>query len=574
MNWVELIGTTLIHFVWQGALLMGVAMGLLVALRKSSSQAKYLSLCGVFAAMAIAPVITAIVLVPSATVREMPALYELPVGEAPTSHLGVSGLVEARSSLFNERLLQPVVGIWLLGVVLLTLRVFGGFLTLAEIKRKGRIEASEELQARFDALVKRMGLSKAPILRISTKVAVPTVIGAFRGIVLLPASVATGMSTRMLETILAHELAHVARYDFLINALQSVIEVVLFYHPAVWWVSQRIREERENCCDDLVIATLSDRKTYARALTTLAELRGHSLAVRADGGELLSRIRRILGETPMKTIVSPIPVAILLGALVFVPAMQAFAAANDPVLSKKKPVQKTSSSKVKEVRAKSSDVVEVKIAPPQKVKEVVAANGKDRLVTQERTVPANAQLKSSEVREVAAHPSMNGPVREVRARDISSPVREVKVGPTPPEARSANSEPLSEVPRQNPNAIENVALPGQGRSGWLQAPKKSKDYLLYQLGQEIESLLDQRQSLLSMLRTGELFILDKEMQIEAHRKNLPNGDKQGEVWQREFDKLRADLQSAHASSEMLEVKLKINEEKLTILRKKLEEVGG
>jgi len=132
-------------------------------------------------------------------------------------------------------------------------------------------------------------------------VEVPTVIGWLRPVILLPASALTGLSAEQLEALLAHELAHIRRYDYLINLLQTTIETLFFYHPAVWWVSAQVRQEREHCCDDLPVAACGDVLTYARALTALEQLRGSEpqLAVAASGGSLLVRIQRLLrGRAP------------------------------------------------------------------------------------------------------------------------------------------------------------------------------------------------------------------------------------------------------------------------------------
>ena len=102
--------------------------------------------------------------------------------------------------------------------------------------------------------------------------------------------------------MLAHELAHVRRHDYLVNVLQSLVETLLFYHPAVWWCSRQIRIEREHCCDDMVVEAGGNRVAYAAALAQLEELRGLQpmLSLNASGGRLVDRIRRLLGESPMK----------------------------------------------------------------------------------------------------------------------------------------------------------------------------------------------------------------------------------------------------------------------------------
>src|SRR5213075_1678041 len=137
-----------------------------------------------------------------------------------------------------------------------------------------------------------MRLRRAVKLVESAAVEVPAVISWLRPVVLLPASTLTGLAPKQIEMVLAHELAHIRRHDFLVNILQAVVETLMFYHPAVWWMSRRLRIERENCCDDLAVAVCGDALQYARALTRLEELRGGPrIALAANGGSLLTRVR-------------------------------------------------------------------------------------------------------------------------------------------------------------------------------------------------------------------------------------------------------------------------------------------
>src|SRR5262249_62123234 len=124
--------------------------------------------------------------------------------------------------------------------------------------------------------------------------------GWLHPVILLPASTLTGLSPGQIESILAHELAHIRRHDYLVNLLQSLVETLLFYHPGVWWVSRRIREERELCCDDLAVGVVGGPVLYAEALCRLERARGEAaaLAVAASGGSLLARITRLVGAAP------------------------------------------------------------------------------------------------------------------------------------------------------------------------------------------------------------------------------------------------------------------------------------
>src|SRR5207245_2644595 len=154
----------------------------------------------------------------------------------------------------------------------------------------------------------RLRVSRPVRVLESAVVQVPAVVGWLRPVILLPASALTGLTPQQLDVLLAHELAHVRRYDYLVNLVQSAIEILLFYHPAVRWVSRRVREEREHCCDDLAVAVCGDAHLYARALLMMESLRAKTpaLALSAagtQGGTLLGRVRRLVAPTP----VEPVP---------------------------------------------------------------------------------------------------------------------------------------------------------------------------------------------------------------------------------------------------------------------------
>jgi beta-lactamase regulating signal transducer with metallopeptidase domain len=131
----------------------------------------------------------------------------------------------------------------------------------------------------------------------SALVEVPTVIGWFRPVILVPATFFTGLPPEQIEAILIHELAHIRRHDYFVNLFQIGIETLLFYHPVVWWISRAIRQEREHCCDDLALQIVGDREVYVRALASLEESRSLPMAITlaATGGSLLQRIKRIAG---------------------------------------------------------------------------------------------------------------------------------------------------------------------------------------------------------------------------------------------------------------------------------------
>jgi beta-lactamase regulating signal transducer with metallopeptidase domain len=185
---------------------------------------------------------------------------------------------------------------WMLGVGILALRLAGGWLWMQRMKSHGAVPADAALQAIVKRLSRTLHIARTITLLRSPAVDVPTVIGWLRPTVLLPMSALSGLSPLQVEAILAHELAHVRRHDYFVNLLQTLLETLLFYHPAVWWVSGQIRTERENCCDDLAVSLCGDPVVYASALADLEELRGPAspLVMAANGGVLLKRVKRLL----------------------------------------------------------------------------------------------------------------------------------------------------------------------------------------------------------------------------------------------------------------------------------------
>ena len=151
-------------------------------------------------------------------------------------------------------------------------------------------------QALLDRLAARLRLSRPVTLLESCLAEVPVVIGYLRPVILMPVGLLAGLPAEQIESILLHELAHIRRHDYLVNLLQIVVESLVFYHPAVWWISGVMRAERENCCDDLVVATQGDALVYAAALTALERNRGavREAVLAATGGSLVKRVRRLL----------------------------------------------------------------------------------------------------------------------------------------------------------------------------------------------------------------------------------------------------------------------------------------
>ena len=306
--WAEQVGWTLLHFLWQG-LLIALAGGLVrAALHRYSANARYLAGCLTLLGLGLAPVLTFVHLDPTAATGSWLSLGGIPAEAAPayltTSVAAASpfaaapagGLAEAFAELATASV-PWLTGIWLAGVTLLSLRLSAGWVKLRRLPCLASPIHEPGIVTRFRELCVRLEVSRPVQLLNSGLVRVPMVLGWFRPAILLPTSTLTGLSPRQIDFILAHELAHLRRGDHWVNLCQVLLETVLFYHPAVWWVSRRVREDREHCCDDLALGVCGDGLAGAQALAVLETLRqrGGGLALAANDGSLLTRVRRLLG---------------------------------------------------------------------------------------------------------------------------------------------------------------------------------------------------------------------------------------------------------------------------------------
>ena len=306
-SWIDIAGWTLLHFVWQGSLLALLAALMLRLLRASRPQLRYVVACATLGAMLAAPAATAFTLMAAPRVPLAESARWSPVPLPPSWSLPSSGaraeparpgLGEGGPAPVNTEMLFPVlVTLWMAGVAILLVRLAAGCWRIRQLQAIARLEQPSRWQSLAEEISARLGLKRRFSVVESARVVTPTVIGWLQPIVLLPIAAMTGLSPRQVEAILAHELAHISRHDFVVNFLQTLAETVLFYHPAVWWVSARIRTEREHCCDDVAVAISGDATEYAAALAELAtwSVSNPALAMAATRGPLVARIRRLLG---------------------------------------------------------------------------------------------------------------------------------------------------------------------------------------------------------------------------------------------------------------------------------------
>jgi uncharacterized protein (TIGR03435 family) len=288
--------SALLDFVWQGALVALVLLAALHTIGRRSARVRYRLCLLALATLLALPVVTTASRLGVADSLRSERVTGRPVTVVTDTGSGLAvTLVTSTAVPSVISTLQPwVLPLWSLGVLLLSLRLVAGGREVRALRRS--ITAADDvLRDRVASLASRMGLRRAVQIGTSARADGPSVIGWLRPLILLPPATLMGLTTTQLEAVLAHELAHIRRHDYLVNIIQMVAETLLFYHPAVWWVSTRLRIERELCCDDEAVRMSGDATAYARALVTMATRQVPAMAVGSTGGSLTDRVRRLLG---------------------------------------------------------------------------------------------------------------------------------------------------------------------------------------------------------------------------------------------------------------------------------------
>jgi GWxTD domain-containing protein len=284
------LGRTLLHSLWEGAV-VALALALILPIVRSSrlrygfaSGAMLVLLGGLaitFARLMPAPIVHISLTGPRYATPLPPGL-----GAAPPTPLPTRATDE----------LAWLAPFWMAGVVLFYLRGMTSWMAARRLRRSGVCCAANVWQARLTRLKQQLQVTRPVMLLESCLAEVPVVVGYVRPMILMPVGLLAGLPVAQVEAILLHELAHIRRYDYVVNLMQVFVEGLLFYHPAVWWISGVMRAERENCCDDLVVAVTGGALEYAAALTALETRRGPREVLAVTGGNLVSRIQRLLGK--------------------------------------------------------------------------------------------------------------------------------------------------------------------------------------------------------------------------------------------------------------------------------------
>ena len=312
--WTERLGWTLLHFLWQGILVAALyVLARAIAGSRISARGRYALACASLLAMTAAPAVTYWWLGGSGQAAQ--------IGDSQTWGARQFVAAVAPSPIIDpwQQAMPGIVMVWFAGAVACSFRLLMGCLSAATLRRARPAPVLPEWQHTLDRLIERMDVSRSVRLLATNRVDSPAVVGWLRPVILAPVGVLCGLAPEQVEALLAHELAHVLRHDYPVNVLQGIAESLLFYHPAVWWISNQIRAEREHCCDDLAVAASGDVLVYARALAQLESVRpGHFKAtLAANDGSLLRRIRRLTNPVAAHSLTGS-GVAWSLGALLLV----------------------------------------------------------------------------------------------------------------------------------------------------------------------------------------------------------------------------------------------------------------
>ena len=303
---VSAFGWTLIHFLWQGLALAVLLRAGLTCLKTPITR--YGAAVLTLAAMTLAPLVTfGLIYQDPRTELALPAIGSS-VARSPAAHQAI----DAARSLVTSQAAAPAASIanwletgdvsrvfvwfWAIGVLSFSLRSLGGWLLVRELRRTCDTQIAPVLLLTCRRLQQHLGIGCVVRFCSSSSLTVPAVVGWFRPVVMLPLSALSGLTAEQLEAVIAHELAHIKRFDAFVNLFQIGLETLLFYHPAVWWVSRSIRDEREHCCDDVAVGVVGNPLDYARALTLMEEWRSlPDFALAVNGRPLRTRIERLLG---------------------------------------------------------------------------------------------------------------------------------------------------------------------------------------------------------------------------------------------------------------------------------------
>jgi beta-lactamase regulating signal transducer with metallopeptidase domain len=303
---IQAISWTLIHSLWQG-MLLSIVVGIIIFFTKQSKPAlRYNLLAGSLFIFIVTAVVTFSLQLLHATQIVDAGLTITADSINSVQNISVATVTNHSdlpffSSLFTFFDVQAtwIVLIWFIIIAFQFIKLAAGLFNVYQLKTKKVFSVNDYWNDKIADLCSELKINKSVRLLVSGITKMPSVVGVFKPVILFPAAMLASLPANEIEAILVHELAHIARKDFLVNLLQHVVEIIFFFNPAVLWVSSLIKQERENCCDDIAVIKMDNKRSYIDALLSFQNF--NELAVLplassflGEKNNLINRVKRIL----------------------------------------------------------------------------------------------------------------------------------------------------------------------------------------------------------------------------------------------------------------------------------------
>ncbi|MCZ4694517.1 hypothetical protein DWB61_05635 [Ancylomarina euxinus] len=300
----EALAWTIFHSIWQAALIAGLLALTFRFINKNNARIRYtmasLSLLLIFVSASF----TFFLSLPAETrphILNLSGLSSNVIINTTNSGFSWASL----KSLLPTHILFPILlRIWIIGIFLLSFRMVINYTTALRLKKHKAFTLNEKHMALAYHVLERFDIRKKVLFRESSYIDSPSLIGYFKPVILLPINLLSGIPKNQLEIIIAHELAHISRHDYLVQFIQGIIEILFFYHPMVWWLSSVVNTEREHICDDLAVKVCGESLTLIKALNNMESIRRKKpelvLSFSGKKANLLHRVRRILNPVTVK----------------------------------------------------------------------------------------------------------------------------------------------------------------------------------------------------------------------------------------------------------------------------------
>ncbi|WP_316797757.1 M56 family metallopeptidase [Pedobacter frigidisoli] len=404
-SWIHALGATLFHSLWEGVILALLGAVIMLATRKTSARVRYNFLVASLFLFVLAIAVTFCIELRkqgASVLNQKLTGEEVNINLKAIHHDNLVNLPGHMAFWSAERLLNilnsyslQIVLIWFLIICARSIQLFASLIGIDRLRKHQVYPAGLIWEEHLEVLSDKIGLKKQVTLLQSGIAKVPLALGHFKPLILIPLGLLNSLSSAEVEAILSHELAHIKRRDFLVNLLQSFIEILFFFNPAVLWLSQLIKTEREHCCDDLAIACISDRKNYVKALISCQEFEqrapAYAMGITGKKGSLLNRASRTLLKTNLtlnkmeKTILTIALVCTVMFTVAFKSVSNA-AVFNRNANAISTVLQQDTSKKIPAKENKSADILEKEIQ-----QKITAANQKSVTAADERQAATDAK---------------------------------------------------------------------------------------------------------------------------------------------------------------------------------------